>query len=121
MAKPMVVVTRAVPREALELLASHATVDANGADVGYTPEELISHARNADAIDAIGKEAGILGAQNVIASSIDVRDTEQVRTWIEHIVKTWGGVDVLVNNAGNGAKGIMEESGCVPSHVAGAK
>jgi glyoxylate reductase len=50
MAKPMVVVTRAVPREALELLASHATVDANGADVGYTPEELISHARNADAM-----------------------------------------------------------------------
>jgi glyoxylate reductase len=46
----MVVVTRAVPREALELLASHATVDANGADVGYTPEELISHARNADAM-----------------------------------------------------------------------
>ncbi len=50
MAKPMVVVTRAVPREALELLATHATVDANGADVGYTPEELVSHARNADAM-----------------------------------------------------------------------
>jgi len=50
MAKPMVVVTRAVPRAALELLAAHATVDANGADVGYTPEELISHARNADAM-----------------------------------------------------------------------
>jgi lactate dehydrogenase-like 2-hydroxyacid dehydrogenase len=50
MAKPMVVVTRAVPREALDLLAAHATVDANGADVGYTPEELISHARNADAM-----------------------------------------------------------------------
>jgi glyoxylate reductase len=46
----MVVVTRAVPREALELLAAHATVDANGADVGYTPEELVSHARDADAM-----------------------------------------------------------------------
>ena len=65
-------------------------------------------ARNADAIDAIGKEAGILGAQNVIASSIDVRDTEQVRTWIEHIVKTWGGVDVLVNNAGQGKGGNID-------------
>lgn len=50
MAKPMVVVARAVPREALELLAGHCTVDANGADVGYTPDELISHARNADAL-----------------------------------------------------------------------
>jgi glyoxylate reductase len=46
----MVVVTRAVPREALELLAGHCTVDANAADVGYTPEELISHVRDADAI-----------------------------------------------------------------------
>ena len=50
MAKPMVVVTRAVPHEALELLAGHATVDANSADVGYTPEQLVSHARNADAM-----------------------------------------------------------------------
>jgi len=53
MAKPMVVVTRTVPREALELLAGHVTVDANAADVGYTPEELISHARNADAMVAL--------------------------------------------------------------------
>jgi glyoxylate reductase len=50
MAKPLVVVTRAVPREALELLASHAHVDANEADTGYTPAELISHARSADAM-----------------------------------------------------------------------
>jgi glyoxylate reductase len=53
MAKPTVVVTRAVPKEALELLAAHAVVDANVADVGYTPEELISHARPADAMVAL--------------------------------------------------------------------
>ena len=47
---PRVVVTRAVPREALELLAAHATVDANAADVGYTPAELVSHACTADAM-----------------------------------------------------------------------
>jgi len=41
MAKPIVLVTRAIPQEALDLLAVHATVDANVADVGYTPEELI--------------------------------------------------------------------------------
>jgi lactate dehydrogenase-like 2-hydroxyacid dehydrogenase len=50
MAKPLVVVTRAVPREALDLLASHARVDANEADRGYTPAELISHAHDADAM-----------------------------------------------------------------------
>jgi glyoxylate reductase len=48
--RPIIVVTRAVPREALELLAVHATVDANAADVGYTPAELISHVREADAV-----------------------------------------------------------------------
>jgi len=51
--RPRVVVTRLIPREALELLATHATVDANAADVGYTPAELVSHARAADAIVAL--------------------------------------------------------------------
>jgi glyoxylate reductase len=53
MAKPMVVVTRAVPHQALELLEAHARVDANAADVGYTPEELVSHAQSADALVAL--------------------------------------------------------------------
>jgi lactate dehydrogenase-like 2-hydroxyacid dehydrogenase len=49
----MVVVTRAVPQPALDLLAAHATVDTNVADVGYTPEELFSHAQSADALVAL--------------------------------------------------------------------
>ncbi len=53
MARPTVVVTRAIPREALELLAVHATVDANVPDAGYTPDQLVSHARSADAMIAL--------------------------------------------------------------------
>jgi len=53
MAKPTVVVTRAIPREALELLARHFVVDANEADRSYTPNELISHAAGADALVAL--------------------------------------------------------------------
>lgn len=53
MAKPMVVVTRAIPGAALELLARSAHVDANAADAAYTPEELAAHARDADAIVAL--------------------------------------------------------------------
>jgi glyoxylate reductase len=49
----MIVVTRAIPREALDLLAGHATVDANLPDTGYTPAELVSHARSADAVIAL--------------------------------------------------------------------
>jgi 3-oxoacyl-[acyl-carrier protein] reductase len=65
-------------------------------------------ARNADAIAAIGREAELLGAHRVVASTIDVRDTEQVRAWIEDIAKTWGGVDALVNNAGQGRGGNID-------------
>jgi lactate dehydrogenase-like 2-hydroxyacid dehydrogenase len=53
MAKPTVVVTRAIPGAALELLAQSAHVDANAADTAYTPEELAAHARDADAIVAL--------------------------------------------------------------------
>lgn len=53
MAKPTVVVTRAIPRAALDLLAQHANVDANAADAGYTPDELAARARSADAIVAL--------------------------------------------------------------------
>ena len=52
MAKPTVVVTRAMPREALDLLARHFDVDANEADRAYTPSELVSHADRADALVA---------------------------------------------------------------------
>jgi 3-oxoacyl-[acyl-carrier protein] reductase len=65
-------------------------------------------ARNADAIDATGRQLGVLGAQDVLASAIDVRNTEQVRGWIDHIAKTWGGIDVLVNNAGQGKGGNID-------------
>jgi glyoxylate reductase len=53
MAKPTVLVTRAIPRDALALLADHAVVDANAADVGYTPGQLASRAERADAIVAL--------------------------------------------------------------------
>jgi NAD(P)-dependent dehydrogenase (short-subunit alcohol dehydrogenase family) len=65
-------------------------------------------ARNADAIGATGKDAELLGAQSVVASPIDVRDTDQVRGWIDEIAKNWGGIDVLVNNAGQGRGGNID-------------
>jgi 3-oxoacyl-[acyl-carrier protein] reductase len=65
-------------------------------------------ARNAEAIEATASEAELLGAQSVVASSIDVRDTQQVRTWIEDIATSWGGIDVLVNNAGQGRGGNID-------------
>ncbi len=65
-------------------------------------------ARNADAISAIGSEAELLGAQSVVALPIDVRDTGQVHGFIEDIAQRWGGIDVLVNNAGQGRGGNID-------------
>jgi 3-oxoacyl-[acyl-carrier protein] reductase len=65
-------------------------------------------ARNAEAIGATATEAGLLGAQSVVASTIDVRDTGQVRAWIDEIAQSWGGIDVLVNNAGQGKGGNID-------------
>jgi glyoxylate reductase len=53
MVKPTAVVTRAIPGEALALLARHFVVDANAADRAYTRDELVSHARDAVALVAL--------------------------------------------------------------------
>jgi glyoxylate reductase len=50
MTKPTVVVTRAIPRDAIDALATHCAIDENPADDAYTPETLLSHARSADAL-----------------------------------------------------------------------
>ena len=64
--------------------------------------------RNADAIGAAGKHLRELGAQDLITSALDVRETQQVRDWVGHVAAQWGGVDVLVNNAGQGKGGNID-------------
>ena len=47
-------------------------------------------------------------AQSVIARAVDVTDTLGVQAFVAEIAETWGGVDVLVNNAGQGRGGRLE-------------
>jgi hypothetical protein len=49
-----------------------------------------------------------LGAADVIATPVDVRDTDQVRAFVGQVTSKWGGVDVLVNNAGQGKGGNID-------------
>ena len=65
-------------------------------------------ARSAAEVETAGHALKELGAQDVIARAVDVTDTAGVQGFIADIAAAWGGVDVLVNNAGQGRGGNLD-------------
>lgn len=53
-------------------------------------------------LDPSGCPDGVLGV------TVDVSDDDSVRAGVQQVVDTWGGLDVLVNNAGIGATGPVD-------------
>ncbi|CAN7758555.1 SDR family oxidoreductase [Pseudorhodoferax sp. LjRoot39] len=64
-------------------------------------------ARNAAELQATGR-ALQEHAGAVIARSVDVTDTAAVRRFVDEVSEAWGGIDVLVNNAGQGRGGNLD-------------
>lgn len=64
-------------------------------------------ARSWEAVEAAGQELAEKAA-GVIARAVDVTDTDGVRRFVDEVAETWGGVDVLVNNAGQGRSGNID-------------
>lgn len=64
-------------------------------------------ARNLQAVTATGQELEA-SASAVIARSVDVTDTTSVNAFVAEVTEAWGGVDVLVNNAGQGKGGNLD-------------
>lgn len=58
----------------------------------------------AEAADALTN----VRAQDVIATPTDVKDTDGVRAFVAEVATAWGGIDVLVNNAGQGMGGQVD-------------
>ena len=65
-------------------------------------------ARTTEAVEKTAAEMRAFGAADVIAVPVDVRETAQVRAFVEKVADQWGGVDVLVNNAGQGKGGNLD-------------
>lgn len=64
-------------------------------------------ARTQADLDTVGAElAG--SAQAVIARAVDVTDTAGVKAFVDEVAQAWGGVDVLINNAGQGRGGNLD-------------
>lgn len=64
-------------------------------------------ARTAAAVEAAGQELAPR-AQAVIARAVDVTDDAGVKAFVEEVAASWGGIDVLVNNAGQGRGGNLD-------------
>ncbi|MFN2480322.1 MAG: SDR family oxidoreductase [Pyrinomonadaceae bacterium] len=67
-------------------------------------------ARDVDEIKRAVDELGDAGDARVTGAVCDVRDYESVRALFAHAVAEFGGVDVLVNNAGVGKFGRVDET-----------
>lgn len=65
-------------------------------------------ARTVDDVEATGKALREAGAADVLARAVDVTDTAGVKAFVDEIATAWGGVDVLVNNAGQGRGGSLD-------------
>lgn len=64
-------------------------------------------ARSHAALDAVAAELQQF-TDAVIARVVDVTDTPAVNAFVDEVVEAWGGVDVLVNNAGQGRGGNLD-------------
>ncbi len=67
----------------------------------------VNYAGNAAAAEEVVQACLQQGAPDVFAVQADVSDAEQVRALVAAVSERWGGVDVLVNNAGITRDGLM--------------
>jgi NADP-dependent 3-hydroxy acid dehydrogenase YdfG len=65
---------------------------------------LVLAARRADRLEALAADLG-----EAIAVQTDMRDPAQIRRMVDRAVSAYGGVDVLVNNAGQGLHVPIEQ------------
>jgi NAD(P)-dependent dehydrogenase (short-subunit alcohol dehydrogenase family) len=84
-----------------------AIVTGGGSGIGRaTVEELVARGARVASLD-LSPAAPTPGVEEI---SADVADEQSTRAAVDHAAELLGGIDVVVNNAGIGAHGTVEES-----------
>ncbi len=102
---------------ALDLSGRTAVVTGSSKGIGYAIAESLARAganvtisaRSEDEVKGAAERLNAEGAGEVIGVRCDVRSHDDVKAMIEATVGRFGGVDILINNAGVGAFAPMGE------------
>ena len=69
-----------------------------GANIAIAAKTAEPHPKLEGTIYTAAKEIEAFGVK-VLAIQVDIRDEEQIKNAVEETVKTFGGIDILINNA----------------------
>ncbi|NOX22908.1 MAG: SDR family oxidoreductase [Actinobacteria bacterium] len=101
----------------LGLTGKRAIVAAASSGLGYAIAEGLARegcrvaicsrdtGRVKDAAEALRAETGA----EVIGSAVDVSDEEAIKTWVTDVSERWGGIDILIPNAGGPTYGAFDD------------
>lgn len=71
--------------------------------------KIVAIARRKEKIDAVAKEIADTYKVETLAIQCDITDTEKVNAAVDEVMKTFGRIDIVINNAGTGAVAPAED------------